>query len=160
MNPSQIVRQPHDETPKTTGQHGRAATRLARQIELSLLTAGLSVSQYRFLACLDEGTAEPSAMADRLVVTRPSVTAVADVLVTRGLVERQHADEDRRRVTHTLTPAGSEILAAADAAVEDRLDRILSYLADDSERGRTLDSLDLWRRALDEDRAARRAGRA
>jgi DNA-binding MarR family transcriptional regulator len=160
MNSSQIVRHPHDETPKTTGQHGRSATRLARQIELSLLTAGLSVSQYRFLACLDEGTKEPSAMADSLVVTRPSVTAVADVLVTRGLVERQHADDDRRRVTHTLTTAGSEILAAADAAVEDRLDRILSYLADDSERGRTLDSLDLWRRALDGDRAVRRAGRA
>ena len=38
--------------------------------------------------------------------------------------------------------------------------RILSYLADDSERGRTLDSLDLWRRIPDGDRAARRAGRA
>jgi len=93
------------------------------------------------------------------VVTRPSVTAVADVLVARGLVERHHDDEDRRRVTHALTPAGRQSLAAADAAVEERLEHVLSHLAED-ERGPARDSLSLWRRALDGYRAARRAGRA
>jgi DNA-binding MarR family transcriptional regulator len=135
------------------------ATRLARQIELSLLAVELSVAQYRFLACLEEGTAEPSAMADKLVVTRPSVTAAADVLVTRGLVERRHDVEDRRRVTHALTATGREILAAADGAVEERLDRILSFLEDD-ERQSTADGFALWHRALDADRSARKAGQA
>jgi DNA-binding MarR family transcriptional regulator len=156
MNQARTIRQSTGSAPELSGRPGRVATRLARQVELGLLSAELSVAQYRFLACLDEGTAEPGALAAQLVVTRPSVTAVADVLVVRGLVDRRHDEEDRRRVTHALTPAGRRALAAGDAAVEERLDHILGYLADD-ERRTTLESLSLWRRALDGYRMARRA---
>ena len=155
MRESLKVRQSKDEDPEVIGRHGRIATRLARQIELSLLAIELSVAQYRFLTCLDEGTAESGALADRLVVTRPSVTAVADVLVTRGLIERKHGEDDRRRVTHALTPAGREALATADAAVAARLDHILGYLPDD-EHQKLNDDFTLWSRALDDFRLARR----
>jgi long-chain acyl-CoA synthetase len=159
MQEALIVRQPNGKDPKLIGRHGRVATRLARQIELSLLAIELSVAQYRFLTCIDEGTSEPGALADRLVVTRPSVTAVADVLVTRGLVERKHEEDDRRRVTHALTPSGREALAAADAAVEARLDHILGFLPDDQYE-EAIGGLSLWNRALDDFRMARREGRA
>jgi long-chain acyl-CoA synthetase len=154
-----IVRQSNGKNQKLIGRHGRVATRLARQIELSLLAVELSVAQYRFLTCIDEGTAESGALADRLVVTRPSVTAVADVLVTRGLVERKHEEDDRRRVSHSLTPSGREALAEADAAVEARLDRILGFLQED-QHDKAIDGFSLWNRALDDFRMARRDERA
>jgi len=59
MDRALIVRQPHDKALETEQGHGRAVTCLARQVELSLIAVDLSAAQYRFLACLDEGTAEP-----------------------------------------------------------------------------------------------------
>ena len=67
---------------------GRTAAWLAKQVELSLAEVDLSLSQYRILGLLDEGSAVSSALAERLAVRPPSVTAVIDGLVTRGLVAR------------------------------------------------------------------------
>ncbi len=83
---------------------------LARQVELALVEVDLSLPQYRILILLDEGKVAASALADRLAVSRPSVTAVVDGLVTRGLVERHHDPADRRRVGHDLTAEGRRLL--------------------------------------------------
>ncbi|MDQ1403832.1 MAG: hypothetical protein QOG03_2148 [Actinomycetota bacterium] len=131
---------------------GRAAARLARQVDLALQDADLSAPQYRVLAFLSRGSQVASGIAGRLDVSRPTVTAIVDGLVARGFVERRTESDDRRRVHHVLTPAGRRAVAGGDAAVTARLQTISSHLpAGDAQRA--LDALELWHDALD--RAAR-----
>ena len=105
-----------------------AAAKLARQITIPLTDHDLSLSQYRVLVFLDEGGAAPSDLADRLSVSRPSITALMDGLDERGLVERHRDPDDGRRVVHHLTAAGRRTLAVADQAVADRLTRLGAHV--------------------------------
>ena len=99
----------------------RAAAKLARQVTIPLGEVDLSLPQYRVLAFLDEGEAAPSDLAGRLSVSRPSITALMDGLIARGLVERRPDSDDGRRVHHHLTDDGRNVLQRADQAVGDRL---------------------------------------
>ncbi len=134
----------------------QAATRLARQVAVALVDLDLSPSQYRLLLFLSEGNAAASAVAGRLAVSRPSVTALADGLERRGLLQRKSDPADRRKVAHELTEAGREALAAADAAVAERITRVASNLEDD-QTDRAIDGLALWNEALNRYRTAMEA---
>jgi DNA-binding MarR family transcriptional regulator len=134
---------------------GRTAAWLARQVELGLASADLSLSQYRVLGFLDESSAVSSDLAERLAVRPPSVTAVVDGLVGRGLVERRNVVADRRQVDHVLTESGRCALDTADAAVASRLRDIASCLGDDAETRRAFDGLLAWKKAFGAYRLAR-----
>jgi long-chain acyl-CoA synthetase len=133
---------------------GRTAAWLAKQVELGLTAADLSLSQYRILALLAEGSAVSSALAERLAVRPPSVTAVIDGLVARGLVARTHSEDDRRRVSLGITADGQAVLDAADRSVNERLEQIAAGLGA-RQSARALDSLALWHEALVIHRASR-----
>ena len=122
---------------------------------MGLSQLDLTLSQYRTLMFLDEGWAAASVLADDLAVTRPSVTAVVDGLVARGLVERKHHDSDRRRIEHRLTERGRDVLCQADGAVEARFREIASLLDEEAE-ATAFAGLDLWRAGLDAFRAAKK----
>ncbi len=137
------------ETAPGPGSFGRAAAWLSKQVELALGSVELSLPQYRILGLLAEGASMPSALADRLTVRRPTVTAVVDGLEVRGLVERTPGSgPDRRHVTHTLTTRGRRLLAKADTAVDARLTGIAASLEDPALTEEALHSLELWRRAM------------
>ena len=85
-------------------------------------------------------------------MSRPSVTALADGLEKRGLLQRKADPSDRRRVAHELTDAGREALAAADVAVAERISRIADHL-DDGQTDQALEGLALWNEALTRSRA-------
>ena len=138
---------------------GRTAAWLAKQVEIGLATAELSLPQYRVLGVLDESSAVSSDLAERLAVRPPSVTAIVDGLVARGLVERRTVVSDRRQVDHILTNSGRHVLDTADAAVTARLHEIAGCLGDDVETARAFDGLAAWRRAFGAYRQARRGGR-
>jgi long-chain acyl-CoA synthetase len=129
--------------------------RLARQVELALTTADLTLPQYRVLILLCERTEEASVLAYKLAVSRPSVTGVVDGLVSRGAVERQPDPADRRRVCHRLTADGRRLLAEADAEVEQRLRQIAELRPGGGEDA--FSELASWQEALDAYRI-RRAG--
>ena len=80
---------------------GRTIARLARQVELAVSSLDLTLSQYRVLGILGDGQEAASALAEKLAVSRPSVTGVVDGLVARGLVSRgpawERSEADRRR---------------------------------------------------------------
>jgi long-chain acyl-CoA synthetase len=130
---------------------GRIIARLARQVELAAATVDLTLSQYRALSLLAEGKEAASALADKLAVSRPSVTGVVDGLVGRGLVERHHDDGDRRRIGLDLTPEGARVLAAADEEITRRLEDVASHGPQPG-----FESLTPWREALDAYRASKR----
>jgi len=138
---------------------GRAAAWLAKQVELALAEVGLSLPQYRVLGVLSEGSAMPSTMAERLAVRPPSVSAMVDGMVGRGLIERRHSDDDRRTVRHELTAEGLRLLAAADLAVEARLGAVAGCLPDQQDSERALEGLLLWQQATRAHHRARMATR-
>jgi long-chain acyl-CoA synthetase len=131
--------------------------RLSRVVEVGLARVDLTPSQYRILMFLADGSAQASMMADHLTVSRPSVTAVVDGLVARGLVNRRHDEQDRRRVRHTITAAGEDLLAQADATLEQALDEILTHAGTAPTRQAALDGLAAWHEALRGYRAAKKA---
>lgn len=107
---------------------GRAAARLAKALELALGDVNASLPQYRLLAFLSGGPERATALAGMLEVSPPTLTALVDGTVAKGLVERRSVEDDRRCVRHVLTPAGEQALAAADAAVTARLEELLGHL--------------------------------
>ncbi len=134
---------------------GRTAAWLAKQVEIGLSSANLSAPQYRVLGLLDERSAVSSDLAERLAVRPPSVTAIIDGLVGRGLVERKQFPSDRRRVDHVLTEAGRRALDEADAAVAGRLEEILGCLGDPVQTEQAYHGLEAWRTAFGAWRLAR-----
>jgi DNA-binding MarR family transcriptional regulator len=114
---------------------GRAVVWLARQVELVLADQDLSLAQYRVLALLADQPEVASALAEKLAVSRPSVTTVVDGLVARDLVERVHDTEDRRRVHHLLTRKGHGVLHRADEVIESGMRVVLEHLDPVGARG-------------------------
>lgn len=145
-----------DELARCEPSIGRTLGALSRTVDRALGEAGLSLGQYRALGFLaDEKTAAAaSRLADKLAVSRPTITALVDGLVSKRWVERQVAEGDRRRVDHVLTPAGRKALARADRAVVARLGDLAGRL-DVDERSRAIDGLALWGLALEAARAER-----
>ena len=129
------------------GTYGRVAAWLAKRVEVALTTVDLTPPQYRVMGLLAEGSSAASGLADRLAVRRPSITAVVDGLVMRGLVDRRQEDTDRRRVSLRLTDEGARILGEADRALDAHLEAIASHLPA-KEEATALRSLSLWGRAM------------
>lgn len=115
---------------------------------MALRGVELSLPQYRLLTYLAEGSAAAAALAERLIVSRPSVTTLVDGLVDRGMVERQPDPVDRRRVDHLLTSSGREALSRADAAIADMLHELIGRL-DSVDAQRALEGLALLHEALE-----------
>lgn len=71
---------------------------------------GISPGKYSVLmefAALPVGSVlSPSDIADRIGVTRPTITGLIDGMVRQGLIERNSDGNDRRKVTVTLTSQG------------------------------------------------------
>lgn len=134
---------------------GQVIARLARQVELAAATVDLSVAQYRVLAILSAQNEAASVLADKLAVSRPSVTGVVDGLVARDLVTRINDPVDRRRISLDLTAEGRALLAGVDEEVERRLRDIAAYSSD---APGALAGLAPWQEALDAYILARRAG--
>lgn len=139
-----------------TASGARTVARLARHVEVALAGCELSVPQYRLLSLLSEGSVNASTLAQRLVVSRPSVTALVDGLVARGMVERGTDPADCRHVTHLVTELGGQVLAEADRAAAARLRDLATHLVPDDFPDASA-GLAAWGRALDSyrDTAAR-----
>ncbi len=137
--------------------YGRVAAWLSKRVEVALATVDLTMPQYRVLGLLAEGSAVASGLAERSAVRRPSISALIDGLVTRGLVERKHDEDDRRRVALKLTAEGTKTIAAADRAVDEYLASIATCLPS-KEEAMALRSLELWGQALSTFHQARHSG--
>src|SRR5688500_19112042 len=103
-----------------------AVARTARRLRQESGT-GLSPTLTAALATVERhGPLTPSELAARERVQRPTVTRILATLDELALVARAADPGDRRSSLITITPAGSELLAAArtrkDAFLSERLD--------------------------------------
>ncbi len=139
-----------------TAGHVRVIARLARVFETRLTSASVTLPQFRVLAFLSEGEWAASVLAERLEVSRPSVTALVDGLVERGWVERRESPDDRRRVLHQITDEGRSVLSSSTRHLTDALDGLFDHLGP-SERADALAGLDAIGASLQRHRAERHA---
>jgi DNA-binding MarR family transcriptional regulator len=109
--------------------HARIIVALARLLDLAVEGAGLTVAQYRLLGFFARGPSTPSEIAHWLGVRKQSVTRQLDALVQEGLLARRVDEHDRRRVVHTVTPAGRRVLDGAEAAIEAYLEAVLATVS-------------------------------
>lgn len=113
-------------------------------------TDRITLPQLRALQAISR-TEHPGALnahlARQLHVAAPSMTAMIDGLVERGLVDRSTDPSNRRQVLILLTPEGSRRLSEMEAMVNATLREVVSHLSED-ERARTFDGLKLLERAM------------
>ena len=91
----------------------RACNAVQTALADELRAIGLSMSGFNALMALHNTpgrTLEPWQLAERLLVSRPSVTGLLDTLQAKGLVVRTPHADDRRRVLVVLTPEGAALL--------------------------------------------------
>lgn len=108
----------------------RALALAARALERAAGERDLTLAQFRVLALVEAGDERSSLLAERLAVAKPTITAVVDGLVERGLLVRAAVAGDRRSIRLTLTTEGTAALRSAHGAMDDVLGRILEH-ADD-----------------------------
>jgi DNA-binding MarR family transcriptional regulator len=94
---------------------------LHHSINCALAPSGLSNEQYNALRILqgagDEG--HPTLhLATRLISRSPNITRLLDKLIAKGFARRDRDAEDRRQAVVRITPAGRQLLATCDAAVD------------------------------------------
>ncbi|MCC6453742.1 MAG: winged helix-turn-helix transcriptional regulator [Caldilineaceae bacterium] len=92
----------------------------------------LSVLQLRALAFLRNNPgATLSHLAEHVGLTLPSMSSQVSGLVSRDLIDRATAPEDRRYVTLKLTEQGESVLDAARQSAQENLAMTLSVLSSD-----------------------------
>jgi DNA-binding MarR family transcriptional regulator len=91
----------------------RASAALRASLERDVLAPDdLSFGAFTMLFCLWVwGPLEVRDAAERMAVSRPTVSGIADTLERRGLVERRDHDSDARRRSLALTAAGRRAFA-------------------------------------------------
>jgi DNA-binding MarR family transcriptional regulator len=72
-----------------------------------------------------------SRLADLLDVSVASATGIIDRMEKRGVVERQHSEEDRRVVEIHLTKRGIAVFTAMDAERRTRLKKLVSLMSEE-----------------------------
>jgi DNA-binding MarR family transcriptional regulator len=106
----------------------RVLARLHRVLEST--DSGLTLPQYRMLTALSEGGERSARLAERLTIRKPTVTALADGLVSAGYAQREGEPGDRRIVRLHITDAGRAALAKAEEAYATRLQAVLDDVPD------------------------------
>lgn len=115
---------------RVSGQVERALDR-----RLSSLR-GISFSEYqlvRELAASPGGAAARVDLATAVGLTPSAVTRALKPLEKLGYVTTERSERDARRALATLTPAGVELLADAESAVDDSVEAI-AVTPDDCDR--------------------------
>lgn len=94
--------------------------------------ANLNVAQFRVMVFLNNNTgASLSNLASSVGLTLPAMSSLVDNLVSRNLVAREKNDEDRRKVTLSLTQEGHRELEKAYRYTQRFFEDKLSSLSDE-----------------------------
>jgi DNA-binding MarR family transcriptional regulator len=157
MDPIRMPDDFYDQTPdgsvlatETVMNTIRTADVLFDRIGRLLRPLGVSSAGGLVLGLLrDHGPMAPSALGERLIVTRATVTGLVDSLERRGFVRRSAHPSDRRSLIVEITPAGLEVLAKVRTVVHRQEKEWMSALSD-AELRKLIGLLHRIQRHLDE----------
>jgi DNA-binding MarR family transcriptional regulator len=100
----------------------------ARRLE----TQGVTVAEWVVLRVLyDEEGLTPTALAERIGMTKGAISKLAERLVAKGLLRRTGNPDDRRAHTLTLTPDGWDKVPALAAIADENDAEFFAVLAED-----------------------------
>ena len=92
---------------------------------------GLTVTQLRLLVFLsEEGGLSNADLADRLLVTRPSVSALLDRLERGGFIRREVAPHDRRGIRIWLEDRGRQAVESSIAECAEYVANLIGGMGD------------------------------
>jgi MarR family 2-MHQ and catechol resistance regulon transcriptional repressor len=110
----------------------RAASLAAGRVDEAVQPFGLSASQYGVLDTLQQrGPTHQQEIAEALGRSKAQMTAIVDVLESRGLVRRERHEVDRRFISVYLTEAGRVLLGEAAPARADAVVELMRELSGD-----------------------------
>lgn len=112
----------------------RAYNATMNELATSLRPLGLSPSAFHVLQTLagsGDQELEPCELANRLLVSRPSVTGLIDTLEAKSLVSRRRHPADRRRVLVGLTEGARALLGEHAPEHDQCLRRVAGQLSAD-----------------------------
>jgi DNA-binding MarR family transcriptional regulator len=89
---------------------------------LKVAARGVTVAEWVVLRELYDGESAPSALSDRLGMTRGAISKLADRLIAKGLIARRLSPGDRRFQTLALTRKGRALTPKL-AALADQNDK-------------------------------------
>ncbi|GAA1212502.1 MarR family winged helix-turn-helix transcriptional regulator [Pseudonocardia alaniniphila] len=105
-------------------------TRLYGRV-LGQLDTPLTFRQHRMLRRVSEGHTSMAALAAFGNLTVPTVSESVEVLVRRGLMNRQENPQNRRSLLLSLTPEGQAAKEAADVALADAGEQLLQAVPEE-----------------------------
>lgn len=89
----------------------RASFLITREFHRTLALNQVSVSRWRLLAWLSEHQPfSVGELSEQLMLRQPTVTKLVNDAVADGLVRKQVAAQDRRRLEISLTPTGRKLV--------------------------------------------------
>lgn len=98
---------------------GKAAQQITRRAREALAPHGVTPPQYAVLKVLWHQDGQSGAeLASRLILDSATLTGILDRLEGVGILERRADDDDRRVNRLHLTPKGSRLRKALDAAMD------------------------------------------
>ncbi len=78
----------------------------------------LSVPQFHAIMMVRTlGQASMTDLSDRLGVSPPSASAMVDRLVEKGILTREHSDEDRRKVVVSISPEAMKAIEGVEETI-------------------------------------------
>ncbi|NIB41157.1 MarR family transcriptional regulator [Pseudomaricurvus alkylphenolicus] len=113
----------------------RLANLLQESFNRELQTLDVTWPQWMVVNTVSRGVADtPAEVARQLGVDRSAVTRLLDRLEKKGLLQRQHSQQDRRSVTLSMTPGGALMVEHMDEAAERHQRDILATLPESEQQ--------------------------
>ncbi|RQR40239.1 MarR family transcriptional regulator [Burkholderia sp. Bp9143] len=107
---------------------GKACNRVTAELDAGLQEVGINARQLGILLALAYDDARsPAALAKLVGVDPGRMTRLLDVLKSRGLLERDRSDKDRRVVDVSLTQEGWETIARSAQVIPEIRRRRLAH---------------------------------
>ncbi len=114
----------------TIPHYARSVRAVLDEIEQPDLITLAQLRTIQTIAAFGESGTLNTTLARQIGVAAPSMTAMVDGLVERGLVDRGIDPNNRRQVIIRLTEAGIARLAVVEGAITERISSALSVLAE------------------------------
>ena len=82
---------------------------VSQEFARKVANEGVTVAEWVFMRALfDNNGMAPTALADRMGMTRSAISKLADRLTAKGLIVRAESETDKRGQSLSLTPEGRE----------------------------------------------------
>jgi DNA-binding MarR family transcriptional regulator len=103
-----------------------------KRLEKELQRISMKPTEIKVLYSIStQDTTQMNNLADAIGITGPWITGVVDDLVSRGYVKKFRSKSDRRMISLSITPSGSQILSEGMLIYNRLLEELLSVLPDE-----------------------------